>query len=158
MTRILFITICQELPWENSHGNAHFAYAENADSAGENLRIIPNHFADVESRAKVSLRLPEQLSARFFFGTSATITNPFLKTATFTVSSTVTATVGVKCIPAAEFVAVANQKVPCRRKRGFLIQSSLGQIEEEDFIAPSEPQTYNKAYSFKEFCIILIFK
>ena len=103
----------------------------------ENVEDDAN-FADVQSRGKVSL-LPEKLSQRFFFGTSATITNPFLKTATFTVSSTVTATTAVKCIVAGDFSAGSSTKA-CRRKRRVLPEL-LDKLEDQSSISPSEAET-----------------
>ncbi len=102
------------------------------------------NFPDVQSRGKV-LAVPETVNPRFFFGTSATITNPFLKTATFTVSSTLTASTVVKCIIPADFVAGGvAQLTPCRRKRDREFLESLGAAESQQFVIidPSQPQPY----------------
>lgn len=90
--------------------------------------------ADSQPRVKASL---EEVKPRFLFGLQqATLTNPFFKTATFTVSSTITVSSLVRCIPAAKFPNVAAQKTPCRRKRSSL---ELRETPEIQFIiAPSE--------------------
>ncbi|XP_057368653.1 uncharacterized protein LOC130689730 [Daphnia carinata] len=91
--------------------------------------------ADSQPRVKSSL---EEAKPRFFFGLQqATFTNPFYKTATFTVSSTITVSSLVRCIPAANFANVAARVTPCRRKRN--LPESLETAESPVAIAPSEP-------------------
>ncbi|KAI9559256.1 hypothetical protein GHT06_016045 [Daphnia sinensis] len=94
-------------------------------------------FVDSQSRSKGS-QLAEKLNPRFFFGTATTIRNPFIKTATFTLFTTISLSSVVSCIVAGDFVDAAAQAKPCRRKRYLL----LDQSDNNNLISPSEPQNF----------------
>ncbi|XP_057368449.1 uncharacterized protein LOC130689526 [Daphnia carinata] len=96
-------------------------------------------FADSQSRSKGS-QLAEKLNPRFFFGTATTIRNPFIKTATFTLFTTISLSSVVSCIVAGDFVDAAAQAKRCRRKRYLLDQ--WDKTNEQHFISPSEPQKF----------------
>ncbi|KAI9559261.1 hypothetical protein GHT06_016050 [Daphnia sinensis] len=121
---------------ENSKQRTVGIYFENIDDGSENLTDNQD-FGDIQSRGKAPLRT-EKLGPRFFISTATVFTNPFFKTATFTVSSTVTVTSAVRCIPSVHFVNVAAQVNPCRRKRRFL--DPVDTHESQFAINPSEPQ------------------
>ena len=75
----------------------------------------------------------QNAAGRFFYGT--TINNPFYKTATFTISSTVT-TLGsiIFCVPSNNLAAVPSPTCAGRKKR------ENEDSEDHQFpIAPSEP-------------------
>ncbi|XP_045027841.1 uncharacterized protein LOC116935078 [Daphnia magna] len=96
-------------------------------------------FVDSQSRSKGS-QLQEKSNPRFFFGTATTIRNPFIKTATFTLFTTISLSSVVSCIVAGDFVDAAAQAKPCRRKRDLVHQPD--QTNEQYFISPSEPQKF----------------
>ncbi len=80
----------------------------------------------------------EELDPRFLFWQSSTITNPFYKTATLTVTSSVNLTSVQSCIPSAQFAGAAAQNTRCRRKRKIEFFTN----DDEQFpIIPTETQT-----------------
>ena len=82
-------------------------------------------FADATSRKKASF-VNSPANPRFFLWASAsTIANPFWKTITFTVTSSVGLTKVQSCIPAGNFVDQAAQATNCRRRRDILDPDAL---------------------------------
>jgi hypothetical protein len=79
-----------------------------------------NDYADPQSRFKGFYQPPMPQNPRFFFGGG--IVNPFLKTATFTLTSTVNITSVQVCIPVAQFTAPAST-IACRRKKRQVLDS-----------------------------------
>jgi hypothetical protein len=96
-------------------------------------------FPDAESRIKPSNHFlqdsfyNQQLNPRFIytFGSTASFYNPFFRTATFTVTSTLTLASIQSCVPSFQ---VTPGAVACRRKRNE-IEDFVG---EQFSIAPSE--------------------
>ena len=89
--------------------------------------------------------LNQQAQGRFFFyrpnsnnnnNNNNNFYNPFFKTATFTLTSTVTLAVVQSCVPATQLVAGAP---PCRRKR-HIADSSSASEDGQFSIVPSEIQ------------------
>ncbi|KAI9562587.1 hypothetical protein GHT06_010041 [Daphnia sinensis] len=74
-------------------------------------------FESLDTQARIKFYQQQQKNAGRFFG-SSTINNPFVKTATFTISSTVT-TVGsiVTCVPANNLAAVPAPTCNGRKRR-----------------------------------------
>jgi hypothetical protein len=111
------------------------------DLAAEDVRQeseTSDEFLDIQSRINgfKSFANNHNAAGRFFYG--STINNPFYKTATFTISSTVT-TVGsiVLCVPSNNLAAVPSPTCAGRRKR------ESDDSEDEQFpIAPSETLKY----------------
>ncbi|KAI9558976.1 hypothetical protein GHT06_015765 [Daphnia sinensis] len=81
-----------------------------------------------------------QDNQRFLFAASS-FSNPFWRTITFTIASTVNITNTQNCIPSSLFLG-ASINVSCRRKkRGILIDSTDAPEENSQFpINPSKPQ------------------
>ena len=115
-----------------------------ADTLTHNMPIDDESVVEVpvdsQSRAKGVLRWPsifysKQNGGRFFY--SSTINNPFIKTATFTLSTTLT-TIGsiILCVPANNLAAVPAPTCAGRKRRA----------ESEDIdqfpISPSETIKY----------------
>jgi hypothetical protein len=102
-------------------------------------------FVGPQSRSKASLQslLPEKLFPRYFFGTEATIKNPFIKTATYTLSSTLTLSSVINCIHSTKFLDDAARRRFCARRRRLLESLEKKTANEErqfpSIIAPSEP-------------------
>lgn len=76
-----------------------------------------------------------EADARFFFFNTATVSNPFLKTATYTLTSSVTLTNVRSCIVVGDFLNANAAKVACRRRRKLLNSA----IEDRNSIDPAEP-------------------
>ncbi|KAI9559262.1 hypothetical protein GHT06_016051 [Daphnia sinensis] len=99
---------------------------ENEDFNRDVMAVDENHdvmddgsheeFADIQSRINGFKGFHHNNAGRFFY--ASTINNPFLKTATFTISSTVT-TVGsiILCVPANNLAAVPSPTCAGRKKR-----------------------------------------
>ncbi|XP_045027606.1 uncharacterized protein LOC116935080 [Daphnia magna] len=122
---------------ENLAQDARMFYSGDVESVEKLLHDNHNVIAETQPRGKTSL---EEVSPRFLFGIEpSTFTNPFGKTATFTVSATVTVSSFVRCIAAAQFQNVAAQGVFCARKRRSL-ESPETSESQADAIAPSVPQ------------------
>jgi hypothetical protein len=102
--------------------------------------VEDNHpiYVDAQSRSKFSL--PAKFDPRFFFATEATLRNPFIKTATYTLHSTVTLSSVVHCIVAGDFVDAAARERACGRKRKLL--ESVEKTDQQFPIVPSEPLKY----------------
>lgn len=96
---------------------------------------------DAQSRAKGVLRWPSVVykkpnGGRFFY--SSTINNPFLKTATFTLSSTVTTVASiVLCVPSNNLAAVPAPTCAGRKRR-----ESEDTDNDQFPISPSETLKY----------------
>jgi hypothetical protein len=99
-----------------------------ASTNDEQITDTQQVFPDTESRFKISSWTNpssskgdwnEQQNARFLynlFASNGTYTNPFFKTATFTVTSSVSLTSYVTCVPSLQLTNGAAA-VACRRKR-----------------------------------------
>jgi hypothetical protein len=115
-------------------------------------------FPDTESRVKISSWTnpssskgdwnEQQNNARFLyniiFATSGTYTNPFFKTATFTVTSSVSLTSYVTCVPSLQ-LANGAAAVACRRKRseGDIPAKAMPTFfknNNQSWIVPSTPE------------------
>jgi hypothetical protein len=114
-------------------------------------------FPDTESRVKSSSWTnpssskgdsnEQQNNARFLynmFATSGTFTNPFFKTATFTVTSSVSLTSIVNCVPSLQLASGAGA-IACRRKRseGDIpadAMSTFFKNNNQSWIVPSTPE------------------
>ena len=105
----------------------------------------PNNLADDYDSGNSYYQPPnlnQQPEGRFFFyrpnnnNANNNFQNPFFKTATFTLTSTVTLAVVQSCVPAAQLVQGAPA---CRRKR-HIADSSSGPEDDQFSIAPSEIQ------------------
>jgi hypothetical protein len=103
-------------------------------------------FADTQSRIKgISRYRPrpsfqDQQNARFLFNlfasTTGTFNNPLLKTATFTLTQTLTLASIVSCAPANNFDPAVPVPPACRRKRSDEI---VDDTENDQFtVTPSE--------------------
>lgn len=103
-----------------------------------------NEYADVQSRAKASNRYKtsplNNVNPRFLFNmfSSMTFTDP-VKTATFTLTSTVNITSVQSCISSSLF-ASGSSNVICRRKRDLPYILGVEEPEDQFAIYPSEPQ------------------
>ncbi|XP_046637206.1 uncharacterized protein LOC124315517 isoform X2 [Daphnia pulicaria] len=101
-------------------GDIHYQDQEFTPNVVEDEPIVEVP-VDTHSRSKGVLRWPsvvykKQNGGRFFYST--TINNPFLKTATFTLSSTVTTVASIiLCVPANNLVAVPAPTCAGRRRR-----------------------------------------
>jgi hypothetical protein len=123
------------------------------DLAAEDVRQdseTSDEFLDTQSRINgfKSFANNHNAAGRFFYG--STINNPFYKTATFTISSTVT-TVGsiVLCVPSNNLAAVPSPTCAGRRKR------ESDDSEDEQFpIAPSETLKYKNKISLLDLIIL----
>jgi hypothetical protein len=115
-----------------------------------------DEFNDIQSRIKgfssnfnglsrYRPSLNDQQNARFFFNLANTGNNannnnfnnynPFFKTATFTLTSTLTLASIVSCVPANNFLAPGTAPPACRRKRR---ESGDSNDEDQFLITPSE--------------------
>ncbi|XP_057369261.1 uncharacterized protein LOC130690271 [Daphnia carinata] len=90
--------------------------------------------------ANIPLERRVQDNQRFLFAATS-FSNPFWRTITFTITSTVNITNTQNCIPSSLFFA-GSTSVSCRRKkRGILIDSSDAPEENSQFpVNPSKPQ------------------
>jgi hypothetical protein len=86
-------------------------------------------FPDTQSRKKItnnirprplSNKLPHQQKQRFFYNYYTNVNSILTKTATFTLTSTLSLTTVQSCIAAAKFKDDAAKATACRRKRGIL--------------------------------------
>jgi hypothetical protein len=107
---------------------------------------LNEEFPDTQSRKKLSTirhrpfsisKLPQQ-KQRFFYNYYTNVNSILTKTATFTLTSTLSLTAVQSCIAAAKFLDDAAKATACRRKRGILENAP----EDTQFIAidPSETQ------------------
>ena len=114
-----------------------------APSGFESPNNLADDFDSTNSYYQPS-NLNQQAEGRFFFykpnnnnnNANNNFNNPFFKTATFTLTSTVTLAVVQSCVPNAQLAVPAP---PCRRKRD-IADSSSGPEDDQFSIAPSEIQ------------------
>jgi hypothetical protein len=101
-----------------------------------------DEYSDIQSRIKWFKGFNKNNGGRFIY--SSTINNPFYKTATFTVTSTVT-TLGsvILCVPANNLAAVPAPACAGRKKREIEDSADINQFP----IAPSETLKYQSNYT-----------
>lgn len=111
----------------------------NEDSVDE------DNYLDVQSRFKGLSRFRpsfSQQNPRFFLSyiSGGSSVNPFARTVTFTLTSTINITSVQTCISAALFKDAAAQNLACRRKREILDSHDENEDDNQFFISPTETQ------------------
>lgn len=128
---VLAKTLINGLSIQNEDFNADFAHNGQTNDEADGL----NQYPDTQQRVNVYRGFN---GGRFFY--SSTINNPFFKTATFTLTTTVTTLASIViCVPANNLAANPAPACAGRKRRG------MDDTEVDQFpITPSETLKYVK--------------